>query len=283
MSGYPLARSRPRCRSYQGPTMKKRFVCRCLLCQLESNLREQLEEPVRQQEYLTVAGFSRLLSAFPSISALTAHLRTCRSTENGGHPADTILRELLHLFLRDGTQTLLRDVLVLLFIPSLHSTSRRIARRYPSLPPEDTAQHVVACLLEILRSDELRNRNSHLAFAISRMLKRSVFDWAERETRSRASVDGDEPDGQLDDAEPLERAVLLRHFLFRCQREGLLTGSELKLLVHTKLQPHLSYEHGSALYSNALRQKIKRLLNKLRHAAQTRRTTMTHREPEQPV
>lgn len=252
--------------------MKKRFACRCLLCQLESNLKKQLQEPERQQEYSNVAGFSSLLSAFPSISALTAHLRTCRSAGNGCHPADTILGELVHRFQSDDTRTVLRDVLLLVFVPSLHCTCRQIAWRYPSLPPEDTAQHLVASLLEVLHSGELRNRNSHLAFAISRMLKRSVFDWAERETRARTTIVSDpaasDPAGRPDSSEPFERAVLLRHFLFRCQREGLLTGSDLELLVHIKLEGNFGHKHGLTLYSNALRQKIKRLLQKLRHAAQ---------------
>ncbi len=261
------------CRSTQGrPTMKKRFACRCLLCQLESNLRKKLEEPQRQQEYSTIAGFSPLLAPFPSIAALTAHLRSCRSVGNGCHPADGILSELLHSFQIDGTHSLLRDVLLLLFIPSLHSTSRQVARRYPLLPTDDTAQHLLACLLEVLGSGELRNRNSHLAFAISRTLKRSVFDWAERETRPLVPIDGHERFSESavpwDGTEPVERAVLLRHFLFRCQREGLLTGSDVELLVHIKLEGNFGGKQGNTAYSNALRQKIKRLLQKLRHAAQ---------------
>jgi hypothetical protein len=244
--------------------MKKGSACHCLLCKLEARLREQFEEPEQQQEYSKVAGFSPLLSAFPSISALTAHLRACRSPEGDGRSADTILGELLHTFRTDSAQRLVRDVFLLLFIPSLHSTSRQVARRYPSLPIDDTTQHLVACLLEVLGSSELRNRSSHLAFAISRMLKRSVFDWAQRETRLHASADGERSSSESDDAEPFERTVLLRHFLFRCHREGLLSGPDLELLIRTKLEQ----ECGTTLYSNALRQKVKRLLHKLRRAAQ---------------
>jgi hypothetical protein len=251
--------------------MKKRFTCRCLLCQLESKLKQQLEEPEQQREYSTVAGFTPRLSAFPSIDALTGYLRTCRSAGNGSHAADAILRELLRSLERDGTHSLLRDVLLLLFIPSLHSTSRQIAQRYPSLPVDDTAQHLVASLLEVLGSGELRRRNSYLAFAISRMIKRNVFDWAEREARSRVSTNGDEcaaeVAGPSEDSEPFERGVFLRHFLFRCQREGLLKGSDLELLEHIKLEGNFG-----ELYSNALRQKIKRLLGKLRRAARHRAT-----------
>jgi hypothetical protein len=74
--------------------------------------------------------------------------------------------------------------------------------------------------------------------------------------------------------EPLERAVLLRHFLNRCQREGVVNGPDLELLVRIKLEGNFGGPNGTlAGYSNALRQRIKRLLAKLRKAARTPATT----------
>lgn len=263
--------------------MKTPSTCRCLLCQLESNLTEQLGEQNRQEDYSRAAGSSLLLSAFPTIFALTAHLRTCRSASNGNHPADSILIELVHARQRDDIGSLFRDVLLLAFIPALHSTSRQVVSRYPWLSPDDTAQHLVASLLEVLGSPELLGRNSHLAFVISRMVKRSVFDWAERELRSPARVDGEEhgpePAACSCDLQPFERVVLLRHFLFRCHRDGLLTGADLELLVHTKLEGNFRKHHGAAADSNARRQKIKRLLQKLRQAARIPPAAIAHREP----
>ena len=138
--------------------------------------------------------------------------------------------------------------------------------------PKTPLQHLVASLLETLDSPELLARHSHLAFAISRTAKRSVFEWAEREARIPGNADRDEPIVPTDDVvsgipEPLERAVLLRHFLNRCQREGIVTGPDLELLVHIKLEGNFSELNGTlATYSNALRQRIKRLLAKLRKA-----------------
>jgi hypothetical protein len=76
----------------------------------------------------------------------------------------------------------------------------------------------------------------------------------------------------MDVADSFERLVLLRHFLFRCQRAGLLTGSDLELLVQFKLEGHTGQEPGRPIYSNALRQRIKRLLRKLREAAENGHT-----------
>ena len=163
-------------------------------------------------------------------------------------------------------------MLLLAFIPALHSTARQISLRYPLLPIDDTAQHLVTTFLEVLGSAELLLRSSHLPFVISRMLKRNGFDWAEREARSPTNgpvhdllLESPETTGV---AESFEQAVLLRHFLFRCQREGLLTGQDLALLVEIKLEGSTNEEHELPVYSNALRQRIKRLLRKLRHAAQ---------------
>ncbi len=265
--------------------MRTRSARRCLLCELESHLKRELREAGREEQYASIALSDPLLSGYPSVSALSAHLRSCRSDGNVTHPADAILLEMLHLRQRSGRDTLLRDVLLLAFIPVLHSAARQLARRYPLLPPDDTAQHLVASFLETLDSAELLARDSHLAFAISRMAKRSMFDWAQRETRTPGNAERDEPVTPTDDVvwgipEPLERAVLLRHFLFRCQRQGIVTGPDLELLVHIKLEGNFGEPNGTlATYSNALRQRIKRLLGKLRKAAQTTSTTESDDEP----
>ena len=123
--------------------MRTRSACRCLLCELESHLKQELRAAAREDEYARLAASGPLLSGFPSAPVLSAHLRACRSNGNGIHPADVILTEMLHLRRQSGRDTLLRDILLLAFIPMLHSTSRQLARRYPFLAPDDTAQHLV--------------------------------------------------------------------------------------------------------------------------------------------
>jgi hypothetical protein len=261
--------------------MKSRSICRCLLCQFESQLKQQMSRAGPPLQYQKLAARSSLLSAFPTALALAAHLRTCRSAGNGSHPADAILLELL-CARQTGGDSLARDVLLLAFIPVLHSTSRQITLRYPLLPPDDTAQHLIATLLEVLGSAELLLRSSHLPFVISRTLKRNGFAWAERETRSPTNGEGDKPFRDSPEStsvsESFEQTVLLRHFLFRCQREGLLTGPDLELLVEIKLEGNTGEQQGRPAHSNALRQRIKRLLQKLRHAAQKRRSVIHAKE-----
>lgn len=251
--------------------MRTRSACCCLLCRLEVHLKRQLGEARSEADFAKAASLGLLLSGFPNAFALIAHLRSCRSNGNGTHPADAILLELLHLHQTNGSGTLLRDVLLLAFIPVLHAASRQVAQRYPQFSAEDILQHLVVALLETLDSPKLLIRDSHLAFAISRMAKRSTFDWAQRQARVPGNTEHDEPLLSSSDEsgipEMLERTVLLRHFLSRCQREGLLTAADIELLVHIKLEGHLG--QGKEEYSNALRQKIKRLLAKLREVART--------------
>jgi hypothetical protein len=253
--------------------MKNRPPCRCLLCELEAHLKRDLCETSREEQYARVAKSESLLSTYASTSALSEHLRSCRSNGYAAHPADAILVEMLRLRQRSGGDTLLRDVLLLAFIPVLHSTARQLARRYPQLSTDDTAQHLVITMLETFDSPEVLRRNSHLAFAISRMAKRIMFEWAERQTRTPGNAERDEPMLGADHvgsgiSEPIERGVLLRHFLSRCERDGIVTGPDLELLVHIKLEGNFGKKNGIPIdYSNALRQRIKRLLGKLRKAA----------------
>ncbi len=252
--------------------MTIRSICRCLLCRLEVHLKRQLHDLGHAQTYSQVAQSSLVLSGFPSALSLSVHLRTCRSAGNGSHPADAVLLELFRLRRTLRTDTSLRDILLLAFIPVLHSASRQIANLYPSIQPDDTAQHLIVTFLEAIDSTVIRDRDSYLAFALARMVRRNAFHWAKRESRIPGCAERDdplpEPVGPSGIPESLERRALLRHFLFCCTRNRLLTGSDLELLTHIKLEGGPG-EPGetSAGYSNALRQKVKRLLRKLRDAA----------------
>jgi len=257
--------------------MSRESTCRCLVCALERSLTDQLAQPSSREAYREFAHSRSLLSAFPSALELIAYLHSSRNVSNGTHAADRILAELLQtLATRSGT---LRDLLLLAFIPMLHSTSRMVAARYPSLSADDIAQHTVTSLLQIFGEAEFYGRGSYVAFAISRILKRNTFEWAERECRSpvcgATSESFADAPFAFDTPELVERAVLLRHFLFRCVQRGLLTGEDLELLIQFKLDAARDRKPGgpAALYSNAYRQRMKRLLGKLRRIARAPRRT----------
>jgi len=240
-------------------------ICFCPLCRIERQL-------VSQLSYASGAAYQALLSsagngvrAFQSPSLLLANLRSL----HGDAHSDALLAELLAL--RPVNRQLVESLLVLAFLPVLHRTVRGVVKHQPTLLLEDITQQALSVFLHHLDSGDLQMRRSHFAFAISRAMKRQMFAWASREgTRNgAAAVDHQELLAGLAVEDSLEREALLRHFLSRCVAKGELSKEELNLLVQCKLER--GYAEGinepGAASSNALRQKSKRLLAKLRKLA----------------
>jgi len=165
------------------------------------------------------------------------------------------------------------SVFILLFLPLLHSTVRRVRKRYPALTREDLAQQALGALLACLASPPLRERHSYLAFAIARNVRRATFEWAAREARSPLEAPRSDDPREMNSfesaGESFERAALLRHFFGRAVEGGTLTPGELDLLIQFKLEG--GAENGA--FSNAERQRLKRLLGKLRRLARGKRGT----------
>lgn len=246
--------------------MNRESHCRCLLCGMERRLTEQFAEAGGQSTYRQFVNDSRVLSSFPAASDLISFLHTEQSAGNGVPSKDGILAELLRATSGNGRSATSRELLLLACVPMLHRISRQVITRCPFLPPDDVAQHIVTALLESFDSLEFAGRDSHLAFAIARLLRRNAFAWAERESRNAvrgfAGTEFLERAPHGDGPQPIERLAVLRHFLDRCRQRGVLSGEDLELLVQFKLG-----ELPSADTSNASRQRMKRLLGKLRRAA----------------
>jgi hypothetical protein len=233
---------------------------------MERHLAEQFAGPEGRNGYRQFASFSPVLSAFPAASDLICFLHTEHSAENRTHSKDGILAELLRGTTNDGRSRTGQELLLLAFLPMLHRIARQVVKRCRGLPSDDVAQHVVTALLESFGSPEFADRDSHLAFAIARLLRRNAFAWAERESRDYVNgfdrVEALESVPHCNGPQPIERGAFLRHFLDRCRQQGVLSGKDLELLIQFKLD-----ELPSAGYSNASRQRMKRLLGKLRRAA----------------
>jgi hypothetical protein len=244
--------------------MSRTSHCRCLLCAMERHLISYFTLPEGAKGYRELAEVSSSLSAFPAACDLIAYLHGSQIAENGHPSKNRILSELLQHSSRHISAA--QEFLLLAFVPMLHRISRQVLLRSPALSADDIAQHVVTSLLASFESGEFTGQDSHLAFGIARLLRRNAFNWAEREGRgsSLGSVGADtlEQPSVRDGAEPMERSALLHHFLDRCQRHGVLSGEDLELLVQFKLE-----EPQSAPRSNAARQRMKRLVGKLRRAA----------------
>jgi hypothetical protein len=244
--------------------MPLRTTCDCTLCKIEVRLFSDLSlaEATSFHELLTA---SPSLHLYSSVSGLLSHLRT----SNADAHSDELLREILAA--RASSPVFIESLLVLAFLPMLHRAIRRVAKQHPRLSQEDVTQQTLSILLQFLRSKELRTRQTHFAFAISRAVKRQMFEWAHREGGRNGETNhtAGEDLGALAVDDPFEQYALLRHFLHRCATKGLLTDAELDLLIQFKLDG--GNENGtspSAPYSsNAVRQRLKRLLAKLRRLA----------------
>ena len=105
--------------------------------------------------------------------------------------------------------------MIVAFVPVLHGTVRRIAKQQSHLGRADITQQALSVFLQVLRSDQMEKRQSHFAFAISRAVKRQLFEWADREGAvcGPAKGEGVLAAGLLPDDESLERHALMRHFL----------------------------------------------------------------------
>ena len=233
--------------------------CCCPLCRVETELLTDFLDPDLQEVCCQVLSSSPALGAFSGPGGLLEHLRLCRETSS----SDAILSAMLRAkeIFRNG---IVERLMILAFLPCMHASVRHVTRRYPYLSSEDASQQALQSLLRFLESEQLRTRQTFLGFAISRRVKRAIFEWAERETRARLfegeTLDFESPQDSI------ERPALLRHFLDRAVRRGVLSDNELNLLVQFKLENGL--ENGiPENSSNAHRQRLKRLLSKLRRIA----------------
>jgi hypothetical protein len=232
---------------------------------MERHLEEQFVAPRGQEEYRRLARSSFSLSVFPDAFDLVSYLHSHQM--NGNQAKDRILIELLHQMATGAPAV--QELLLLAFVPVVHSVARHVATRYPALPSDDIAQHIVAAFLELCGSPEYLALASHVAFAMARLLRRNAFVWAERESRAWTAELSDEEDvgaGTQRSHNPVEQAIVLRHFLDRCHQRGVISAEDLELLIQVKLE-----ESPGSTYSNASRQRVKRLVGKLRRAAKPRR------------
>jgi hypothetical protein len=239
-----------------GPT------CDCTLCDIEVRLLGSLAA-VEGSSLPDLAESSQ----FRHHSSVSEILQILKDSPAGAR-SDDLLRELLSL--RAVRPAFVESLLVLVFVPMLHRTIRRVARHRAGLAEEDITQQVLSILLQLLRSHDLQARQSHFAFAISRAVKRQAFGWARREQIKEALLSHDnEIFNPVAVEESFERYAQLRHFLHRCVTRGDLTDAELNLLIQFKLEGpnEQDFENLNGNTTNAVRQRLKRLLAKLRRLA----------------
>lgn len=256
--------------------------CRCGVCEIEKSILAELVSADTVEGYGALVAGKPLLLAYPGPAELVAQLHACRNGGDTDHLSDRIFVELLSDRIPNQHGEILEKLLLLIFIPAVHSTVRQVSSRYAFLSREDIAQHALTTLLQSLRSKAWRASNSHFAFTLARRLKRSTFEWADREFRFTAQLGaqqaGDLASSTLSAEEAFERNATLRHFLAQCVKKSLLTSDDLNLLVDLKLEgpAGLPLNGSSGNGSNPFRQRLKRLLSKLRRLARTPRNNQHH-------
>ena len=244
--------------------MPLEIQCDCSLCNIETRLLAELARTDNSAVHELFSPFATLLE-HPTVFSLLSHLRMSPADAR----SDGLLREIFEL--RKTNAAFVENILVLVFLPMLHRTIRRVSRQQAGLAEDDITQQALSFLLQFLRSVELATRQSHFAFAISRGVKRQLFEWASRESAKAAILNHPECEdwSLLTCKDSFERYALLRHFLDRCVRKGVLSAAEVELLDQFKLDGNSGEElaalNGSS--SNAVRQRFKRLIAKLRKLA----------------
>jgi DNA-directed RNA polymerase specialized sigma24 family protein len=245
--------------------------CHCLICRLEENLIDELNEEKSLAEYRLWARSSEVLAVFPTASALIAHLH--RQSEDQNSSVDNVIRELVRTGRNGRLDPIGQSLLLLVFVPTIHRTTTQISAAFPALARDDTAQHLFVTLLGFLHSQELGSQRSHLAFIVARRMRRSAFRWAIRESRLNLPTDWDPAPATSEDADEARdeshAGVLLAKFLDDCQRSGWLSEEERQLLAQLKLEgisgAELARRSGHSV--TAIYHRIQRVLERLRRIA----------------
>ena len=247
--------------------------CSCRLCAIERNIGTHLALPENQNRFRELVERSPALNKYSTVKELIARLHDCRTQQSNGNGSDEIFGTLLAAAVTPEDADYLEGILLLALMPAVHANVRQVALSYPFLSREDIAQHGLVTLIQFLRSPHWRTRTSHFAFSATRKLKRNLFLWACNEFRSTSDFAANQLGDTIAFAqtadESFERLATLRRFLSLCYERAYLDADDLNLLFELKLDGTLNSEASSSTDrgSNALRQKLKRLMNKLREHA----------------
>lgn len=255
--------------------MGKHSHCTCTICDIEKCIGLELALPEVHQIYRQIAAEKPLLAGFPTVFHLVASIHGCRNAKDGTAFSDLILAQLLSGPTVANHWEYLERVLLLVFIPTAHAAVRHVSYHYQFLAREDISQVALTTLIQCFRSRTWQAQRSHFGFVVARKLRRSLFRWARREFQSTSQfvaqhiADGFSFTETAE--ESFEQLAILRHFLNLCQQRAYLTPDEINLLIDLKLQETIDagVSGPKGRTSNPFRQRVKRLMTKLRRLART--------------
>ena len=267
--------------------MGKNPHCACTICDVEKSVALELALPEAQQIYRQITTEVPLLVGFPTVFHLVASIHGCREATEGAALSDLLISELLSSPAVSRDWEYLEKVFLLVFVPTAHAAVRRVSCRYQFLPREDISQLALVTLIQCLRSKSWRMQRSHFGFTLARKLRGTLFGSARRELEATSQFATQRLGNGLATSqtaeESFERHAVLRHFLSSCQQRALLNPDEINLLIDLKLDETIDSRvpSSNSRTSNSIRQRVKRLMSKLRQAA--RPSTTETRNQQRPA
>lgn len=266
--------------------MGKNPHCACTICDVEKSVALELALPEAQQIYRQITTEVPLLVGFPTVFHLVASIHGCREATEGGAMSDLLISELLSSPAVSTDWEYLEKVFLLVFVPTAHAAVRRVSSRYQFMPREDISQLALVALIQCLRSKSWRAQRSHFGFTLARKLRGTLFGSARRELEATSQfatqrlANGLVTSQTAEDS--FERHAILRHFLSSCQQRALLNPDEFNLLIDLKLDETIDSRipNSGSRTPNSIRQRVKRLMSKLRQAA--RPSTTETRKQQRP-
>jgi hypothetical protein len=265
--------------------MGKHPHCTCTICDIEKCIGLELALPESHAIYRQIIAEKPLFADFPTVFHLVASVHASRDAKDRTTLSDLIFTQLLSGPAAADHWEYVEKVLILAFIPTAHAAVRHASRHYQFLAREDLSQVALTALIQCLRSSAWQARRSHFGFSVARKLRRSLFQWARAEFESTSQFAarrvGDEFPSTQTAEESFERHAMLRHFLNLCQQRAHLSPAEINLLIDLKLEEAipLGVSVPQDRTSNPFRQRLKRLMTKLRRLAQTPPNNANHTRP----
>jgi hypothetical protein len=265
--------------------MGKYSHCTCTICEVEKYFGTELELQENHARFRRLIAYNSFLARFPTALDLVATFHAYRDAKDGNCLSDRIFVALLRSPVAPHDWDYVERILILLFTPTAHAVVRQVSCHYQFLPRQDLSQLALTTLIQCLRSKSWQRQRSHFGYTVARSLRRSLFQWAREEFQSTSQFAAqklrEEFHFNQTAEESFERNAILRHFLALCQEKAYLTTRELNLLIDLKLEETIDagISGPSGRTSNPFRQKIKRLMTKLRRVAQTRSNKARQKTP----
>jgi len=258
--------------------MSKENNCPCVVCNVEATLLDSFSTQTARNQFKALACSYPVFSHFQS--PLDAVAKLHEQGEAVNHDAgNQILYAVIHAVSDKAFENLGQQLLLVAFTPAIHKIYREMCQRFPMLSPDDVAQQTWVAFLETAKSPAMLRQNGQLPVALVMNSRKAMLRWAMTEAR-RASI---VQDGFQEFSEPLsednfEDAILLEDLFRQAQLTRALSESESQLLFKFRWEgfgaKELAHKNGRST-SNAVHNRLKRIVNRLRRVARSCDTLKT--------